>query len=134
VVRPRQSFGIGHWHAPFKNPWKILPLSIFAAFVLINTFLEYFLKDQIQHTAGSFLFLGKSLHIDDAESAMAVYSIVQQSTCIVFVVKGGAVSDQLGRRPVLAVSLLVLALCIGPFGSVTLYSTLQEVPSGGSPE
>ena len=74
------------------------------------------------------------MHIDDAESAMAVYSIVQQSTCIVFVVKGGAVSDQLGRRPVLAVSLLVLALCIGPFGSVTLYSTLQEVPSGGSPE
>jgi hypothetical protein len=58
-----------------------------SAFVLINTFLEYFFKDIIQPSAGGFDVFGQSWHIDGAESAMAVYSVIQQSTCMVFVVR-----------------------------------------------
>ena len=93
---------------------------MFAGFVLINTFLEYFFKDRIEASAAGFVLFNQPWQIDSAESAMAVYSVIQQCTCIVLVVKGGSCSDRLGRRPVLVVSMLVLALCIAPFGSVLI--------------
>lgn len=84
-------------------------------------------QDIIEPSTDGFRICGRQLHIDGAESGMAVYSIIQQLMCMVFVVKGGAISDSLGRRPVLAVSLLILAVCIAPTGYITSFSAIVSL-------